>query len=89
MIIYTCRTKKILTTPDFIYDISNEYKMFAYNSDLMSNCGCIEKQDLVTKDVYYTYNTLVSFNNSLDNGNNNAFDLLKDYLENHPVLKSI
>ena len=51
MIIYSCRTKKIPTTPDFIHNISNEYKMFAYNSDLMSNCGCIEKQDLVTKDV--------------------------------------
>lgn len=87
MIIYSCRTKKIPTTPDFIHNISNEYKMFLYNSDLMSNCGCIEKQDLVTKDVYYTYTTLVSFNNSLDKGDDSAFDLLKDYLENHPEIK--
>ena len=78
MIIYSCRTKKIPTTPDFIHNISNEYKMFAYNSDLMSNCGCIEKQDLVTKDVYYTYTTLVNFNNSLAKVNDSAFDLLKD-----------
>lgn len=87
MIVYNCRTKKLPTTPDFIHNITNEYKMFAYNLDLMSHCGDIEKQDLVTKDVYYTYTTLVSFNNSLDKEYKFAFDLLKNYLENHSEVK--
>ncbi len=86
MIIYSCRTNKIPTSPDFIHNVSNEYKMFGYNEDLMSSCSSIEIQDLVTKDVYYTYQTLVNFNNSLDKGDS-AFDILNDYLSAHAEIK--
>lgn len=87
MIIYTCRTKKIPTTPDFIHNDTNALKMFRYNKDLMKSCGSMEVQDKVTKDVYYTYTTLVNFNNMLDSDVDNAFMLVNNYLVEHEEVK--
>lgn len=79
--------KKMPTTPEFNYNISNEYKMFSYDYDLMG-CGKLKtSQQRVTEDVYYTYNTLVDFNNSLDKRNDSSFEILDKYLREHEEIK--
>ena len=65
MIIYSARTKKLPLSSDFIQNNSNALKMFNYDSSLMSNLGNIIIQERVASDVYYTYHTLVNFNNLL------------------------
>ena len=83
VILYNCRTKKLPLSPDFIYNNSNALKMFRYDWNLMSNVGNNDNQQRVTEDVYYTYTTLVAFNNSLEKGGISAFDIIGDYLSNH------
>ena len=57
--------------------------MFRYDETLMSNCGDYRIQEKVTCDVYYTYNALVDFNNSLDKGNDSSFEVLDKYIKEH------
>lgn len=88
MILYNTRTKKLPLSTMFINNESNICKMFNYNETLMSNCGSYEVQEQVTSDVYYTYNTLVKFNNSLDKNVINAFTLLNNFLQEHEEIKN-
>ena len=83
MIIYSIRTKKLPLSDDFIHNNSNIIKMFNYDYNLMSSLGNIILQERVNKDVYYTYYTLVQFNNLLDVNVISAFNELNEYLENH------
>lgn len=87
MIIYSARTKKLPLSSDFIQNNSNALKMFNYDSSLMSNLGNIIIQERVASDVYFTYHTLVSFNNLLDVNIQNAFKELDDYVSNHSEIK--
>lgn len=88
MIIYNCRTQKLPTSKDFIYNESNQYKMLRYNKDLLSECHSLEKQQRLTEDVYYTYNTLVEFNNTFDRDVSHAFELLNEYVMTHEEIKT-
>ncbi len=87
MIIYSIRTKKLPLSDDFIHNNSNVIKMFNYDYNLMSSLGNIILQERVNKDVYYTYYTLVQFNNLLDVNVISAFNELNEYLENHNEIK--
>lgn len=87
MIIYSARTKKLPLSSDFIQNNSNALKLFNYDSSLMSNLGNILIQERVASDVYYTYHTLVSFNNLLDVSISSAFKELNDYINNHSEIK--
>lgn len=87
MIIYSARTKKLPLSSDFIQNNSNALKMFNYDSSLMSNLGNIIIQERVASDVYYTYHTLVNFNNLLDVSISSAFKELNDYINNHSEIK--
>lgn len=87
MIIYSVRTKKLPLSSDFIQNNSNALKLFNYDSSLMSNLGNIIIQERVASDVYYTYHTLVNFNNLLDVSISSAFKELNDYINNHSVIK--
>lgn len=73
MILYNTRTQKLPLSIDFYTNNANALKMFRYNETLMSNCGDYRIQEQVTSDVYYTYNALVTFNNTLDKNVINAF----------------
>lgn len=53
----------------------------------MSNLGNIIIQERVASDVYYTYHTLVNFNNLLDVSISSAFKELNDYINNHSEIK--
>ena len=87
MIIYSARTKKLPLSSDFIQNNSNAFKLFNYDSSLMSNLGNIIIQERVASDVYYTYHTLVNFNNLLDVSISSAFKELNDYInKNYPNL---
>lgn len=88
MILYNCRTKKLPTTPDFNYNPTNQYKMFRYDFDLFQNAKNMTSQQRITEDVYYTYTTLVKFNNLLDKGNDSAFSILDEYILSHQEIKS-
>lgn len=83
MILYSCRTNKLPTKPDFDYNITNQFKMFNYDFDMFQNQKCKTSQQRITEDVYYTYTTLVNFNNSLDKGNASSFEILDEYLTSH------
>lgn len=87
MIIYSARTKKLPLSSDFIQNNSNAFKLFNYDSSLMSNLGNIIIQERVASDVYYTYHTLVNFNNLLDVSISSAFKELNDYINNHSEIK--
>lgn len=87
MIIYSARTKKLPLSSDFIQNNSNALKLFNYDSSLMSNLGNIIIQERVASDVYYTYHTLVNFNNLLDVSISSAFKELNDYINNHSEIK--
>lgn len=87
MIIYSARTKKLPLSSDFIQNNSNAFKLFNYDSSLMSNLGNIIIQERVASDVYYTYHTLVNFNNLLDVSISSAFKELNDYINNHNEIK--
>lgn len=87
MILYNCRTKKLPTTPSFDYNESNQYKMFRYNLELMNNYRLRKHtQQRLTEDVYYTYTTLVTFNNYLAKNDNSSFDILSDFILSHPEI---
>ena len=88
MILYNTRTKKLPLSTMFINNESNIRKMFNYNETLMSNCGRYEVQEQVTSDVYYTYNSLVKFNNFLDKDVINAFTSLDKFLQEHEEIKN-
>lgn len=45
----------------------------------MSNCGDYRIQEQITSDVYYAYNALVTFNNTLDKDVKNAFTSLDKF----------
>ena len=88
MILYNTRTKKLPLSTMFINNESNIRKMFNYNETLMNDCGNYDVQEQVTSDVYYTYNTLVTFNNTLDKNVINAFNTLDKFLEEHVEIKN-
>lgn len=87
MIIYSAWTKKLPLSSDFIQNNSNAFKLFNYDSSLMSNLGNIIIQERVASDVYYTFHTLVNFNNLLDVSISSAFKELNDYINNHSEIK--
>lgn len=87
MILYNTRTQKLPLSIDFYTNNINALKMFRYNATLMSNCGDYRIQEQVTSDVYYTYNTLVTFNNNLDKDVINAFKTLDNFLQEHEEIK--
>ena len=87
MIIYNTRTNKLPTSTEFYNNKTNGLKMFRYDETLMSNCGDYRIQEKVTCDVYYTYNALVDFNNSLDKRNDSSFEVLDKYIKEHSDIK--
>lgn len=87
MILYNTRTQKLPLSIDFYTNNANALKMFRYNETLMSNCGDYRIQEQVTSDVYYTYNALVTFNNTLDKNVINAFTLLDKFIQEHEEIK--
>lgn len=87
MILYNARTQKLPLSTDFYTNNANALKMFRYNETLMSNCGDYRIQEQVTSDVYYTYNALVTFNNSLDKNVTNAFTSLYKFIQEHEEIK--
>ena len=87
MILYNTRIQKLPLSIDFYNNNANGMKMFRYNETLMSNCGSYKVQEQVTSDVYYTYNTLVTFNNTLDKDVKNAFTSLDKFLQEHKEVK--
>ena len=87
MILYNTRTQKLPLSTDFYNNNANALKMFRYNETLMSNCGDYRIQEQVTSDVYYTYNALVTFNNTLDKNVINAFTSLDKFIQEHEEIK--
>ena len=87
MILYNTRTQKLPLSTDFHTNNANALKMFRYNETLMSNCGDYRIQEQVTSDVYYTYNALVTFNNTLDKNVINAFTSLDKFIQEHEEIK--
>lgn len=87
MILYNTRTQKLPLSTDFYTNNANALKMFRYNENLMSNCGDYRIQEQVTSDVYYTYNALVTFNNTLDKDVKNAFTSLDKFIQEHEEIK--
>lgn len=87
MILYNTRTQKLSLSTDFYTNNANALKMFRYNETLMSNCRDYRIQEQITSDVYYTYNALVTFNNTLDKDVKNAFSLLDKFLQEHEEIK--
>ena len=87
MILYNTRTQKLPLSTDFYTNNANALKMFKYNETLMSNCGDYRIQEQITSDVYYTYNALVTFNNTLDKNVINAFTLLDKFIQEHEEIK--
>lgn len=87
MILYNTRTQKLPLSTDFYTNNANALKMFRYNETLMSNCGDYRIQEQVTSDVYYTYNALVTFNNTLDKNVINAFTSLDKFIQEHEEIK--
>lgn len=83
MILYNTRTQKLPLSIDYYTNNANVLKMFRYNETLMNNCGDYRIQEQVTSDVFYTYNALVTFNNTLDNDVKNAFTSLNKFLQEH------
>lgn len=88
MILYNTRTKKLPLSTMFINNESNMYKMFRYNDTLMNNCGDYRIQEQITSDVYHTYNSLVTFNNTLDKDVIDAFNKLDKFLQEHEEIKN-
>lgn len=88
MILYNTRKQKLPLSIDFYTKNANALKMFRYNETLMSNCGDYKIQEQVTSDDYYTYNALVTFNNTLDKNVINAFISLDKFLQGHEVIES-
>ena len=88
MILYNTRTQKLPLSTMFINNESNIRKMFNYNETLMNNCGDYRIQEQVTSDVYFTYNALVTFNNTLDKDVTNAFNKLDKFLQEHEEIKN-
>lgn len=87
MILYNTRTQKLPLSIGFYTNNANALKMFRYNETLMSNCGDYKIQEQVTSDVYYTYNALVTFNNTLDKNVINAFISLYKFIQEHEEIK--
>lgn len=87
MILYNTRTQKLPLSTDIYTNNANALKMFRYNETLMSNCGDYRIQEQITSDVYYTYNALVTFNNTLDKDVKNAFTSLDKFLQEHEEIK--
>jgi len=87
MILYNTRTQKLPLSTDFYTNNANALKMFKYNETLMSNCGDYRIQEQITLDVYYIYNALVTFNNTLDKDVKNAFTSLDKFLQEHEEIK--
>ena len=87
MILYNTRTQKLPLSTDFYTNNANALKMFKYNETLMSNCGDYRIQEQITSDVYYTYNALVTFNNTLDKDVKNAFTSLDKFIQEHEEIK--
>ncbi len=87
MILYNTRTQKLPLSTDFYTNNANALKMFRYNETLMSNCRDYRIQEQITSDVYYTYNALVTFNNTLDKDVKNAFSSLDKFLQEHEEIK--
>lgn len=87
MILYNTRTQKLPLSTDFYTNNTNALKMFKYNETLMSNCGDYRIQEQITSDVYYTYNALVTFNNTLDKNVINAFTSLDKFIQGHEEIK--
>ena len=88
MILYNTKTQKLPLSTDFYTNNANALKMFRYNETLMNNCGDYRIQEQVTSDVFYTYNALVTFNNTLDNDVKNAFTSLNKFLQEHEEIKN-
>lgn len=88
MILYNTRTQKLPLSIDFYTNNANALKMFRYNETLMSNCGDYRIQEQVTSDVYYTYNALVTFNNTLDKNVINAFISLDEFLQEREEIEN-
>lgn len=88
MILYNTRTQKLPLSIDFYTNNANALKMFRYNETLMSNCGDYRIQEQITSDVYYAYNALVTFNNTLDKDVKNAFTSLDNFLQEHEEIKN-
>ena len=87
MILYNTRTQKLPLSTDFYTNNTNALKMFRYNETLMNNCGDYRIQEQITSDVYYTYNALVTFNNTLDKNAINAFNSLDKFIQEHEEIK--
>ena len=88
MILYNTRTDKLPLSTEFYNNHANGLKMFRYNETLMNNCGDYKIQEQITSDVYYTYNALVKFNNTLDKEVINAFNILDKFLQEHKEVKN-
>lgn len=88
MIIYSTRTKRLPLNLHFITDNSTAFKMFRYDENLMSRCGDLRNQEQITSDVFYTYNTLVKFNNTLDSNIKEAFIIVDKYLNEHQKINN-
>ena len=87
MILYNTRTQKLPLSTHFYTNNANALKMFKYNETLMSNCGDYRIQEQITSDVYYIYNALVTFNNTLDKDVKNAFASLDKFIQEHEEIK--
>lgn len=87
MILYNTRTEKLPLSTEFYNNKANALKMFRYNETLMNNCGDYKIQEQITSDVFYTYNALVTFNNTLDSDVTNAFNSLDKFLLEHEKIK--
>lgn len=88
MIAYSIKTKRLPTSGMVINNDGNGYKMVAYDKDLFFNVGGYENQERLTKDVFNTYYSLVSFNNQLDLNVKSAFSFLDKFISDHIEIKT-
>lgn len=88
MISYSIRTKKLPLSGDVINNNGNCFKMLEYDKNLFCSVGSYENQQRLTSDVFYTYHSLVGFNNQLDVNVHNAFSELDKFLSDHLEIKT-
>lgn len=86
MIVYSAKTKKIPISKDIQYSSSNFFKMMEYDKNLFFDDNTDKYK--MTSDVYYTYHSLVNFNNLLDVNVENAFSELNDFIISHDEIKT-
>ena len=88
MIIYTTRTKRLPTSTQFYNNESNIRKMFKYDENLMNHCGDYRVQERITSDVFYTYNTLIDFNNSFEKNIEESFKVIERFIIEHEEVRT-